>query len=42
LVPTTAAVLYRIHVEEFALLQAFGEQYVTYRNQVRRLIPGLY
>ncbi len=42
LVPTTAAVLYRIHVEESALLQAFSEEYVSYSKQVRRLIPGLY
>jgi protein-S-isoprenylcysteine O-methyltransferase Ste14 len=42
LVPTTAAVLYRIRVEESALLQVFGEEYVTYSNQVHRLIPGLY
>jgi protein-S-isoprenylcysteine O-methyltransferase len=42
LVPTVGAVLYRIQVEESALLQAFGEEYVTYSSQVRRLIPGLY
>jgi protein-S-isoprenylcysteine O-methyltransferase Ste14 len=42
LVPTTSAVLYRIHVEESALRQAFGEEYVIYSKQVHRLIPGLY
>jgi protein-S-isoprenylcysteine O-methyltransferase Ste14 len=41
-VPTTAALLYRIRVEESALLQAFGEEYVSYSEQVSRLIPGLY
>jgi protein-S-isoprenylcysteine O-methyltransferase Ste14 len=41
-VPTTAAMLYRIHVEESALVRAFGEEYVVYSKQVSRLIPGLY
>jgi protein-S-isoprenylcysteine O-methyltransferase Ste14 len=42
LVPTTAAVLYRIHVEEAALNAAFGEEYVDYSRDTKRLIPGLY
>jgi protein-S-isoprenylcysteine O-methyltransferase Ste14 len=41
-IPPTAALLYRIHVEESALLHAFGEDYVVYSKKVRRLIPGLY
>jgi protein-S-isoprenylcysteine O-methyltransferase len=41
-VPTTAALLYRIRVEESALLRAFGEEYASYSKQVSRLIPGLY
>ena len=42
LLPTTAAVLYRIHVEESALIQAFGEQYVAYSKVTNCLIPGVY
>jgi protein-S-isoprenylcysteine O-methyltransferase Ste14 len=40
--PTTAAMLYRIHVEESALTAAFGEEYVAYSRGTKRLIPGLY
>jgi protein-S-isoprenylcysteine O-methyltransferase Ste14 len=40
--PTTAVLLYRIHVEEGALRIAFGEEYVTYSRGTKRLIPGLY
>ena len=42
LVPTTLAVLYRIHVEEIALRGAFGEAYVEYSRTTKRLIPGIY
>jgi protein-S-isoprenylcysteine O-methyltransferase Ste14 len=42
LVPCTAALLYRIHVEEAALLQAFGQEYADYAHTTNRLIPGLY
>jgi protein-S-isoprenylcysteine O-methyltransferase Ste14 len=42
LAPTTAAVLYRIHVEEAALQEAFGAEYATYSQTTRRLIPGVY
>ncbi len=38
----TAALLYRIGVEEAALTAAFGGEYVTYRQDTKRLIPGLY
>jgi len=41
-VPTTAALLYRIRVEESALRQAFGDAYVSYSKEVSRLIPGLF
>jgi protein-S-isoprenylcysteine O-methyltransferase Ste14 len=41
-VPTTLAFLYRIHVEEAVLHQAFGRQYAAYCNQSKRLVPGLY
>jgi protein-S-isoprenylcysteine O-methyltransferase Ste14 len=41
-IPTTAAVLYRIHVEEAALRAAFGQEYVQYSKSTKRLIPGIY
>lgn len=41
-IPTTAALLYRIHVEEIALREHFGEEYIAYSRETRRLIPGIY
>jgi protein-S-isoprenylcysteine O-methyltransferase Ste14 len=41
-VPLTAAVLYRIHVEETALMEAFGSLYSEYRKRTYSLIPGVY
>lgn len=38
----TAAVLYRIHVEEIALRSAFGAEYDDYAKTTKRLIPGVY
>ncbi len=38
----TAAVLCRIHVEEEALLGAFGTEYSDYMKTTKRLIPGVY
>ena len=38
----TAALLYRIHLEEAVLRGAFGEQYVAYSRRTKRLIPGIY
>ena len=40
--PTTAVILYRISVEEEALLAEFGEEYGRYRAATKRLIPGIY
>jgi protein-S-isoprenylcysteine O-methyltransferase len=40
--PTIAALLYRIHIEEAALRDGFGEEYLAYSRTTRRLIPGLY
>jgi protein-S-isoprenylcysteine O-methyltransferase Ste14 len=37
-----AALLYRIHVEETALSEAFGQQYQDYCRTTSRLIPGIY
>jgi protein-S-isoprenylcysteine O-methyltransferase Ste14 len=42
LIPTSAALLYRIHVEEAALMQAFGEAYRDYSRTTKRLLPGIY
>ena len=42
LVPTTAALLYRIHIEEAALSKAFGAEYAVYSRATKRLVPGLY
>ena len=42
LASTTAALLYRIHVEEAALREAFGDEYVRYARATKRLIPGTY
>jgi protein-S-isoprenylcysteine O-methyltransferase Ste14 len=41
-VPPMAALLYRIHVEEAALTDAFGDEYVEYSRATKRLLPGLY
>ena len=38
----TAALLYRIHVEEIALRGHFGAEYVEYSHRTKRLIPGVY
>jgi protein-S-isoprenylcysteine O-methyltransferase Ste14 len=42
MLPTTAALLYRIHVEETALRDAFGSEYAEYSKSTKRLIPGIY
>ena len=42
LVPPCAALLYRIHVEEQALREAFGVEYEDYSRTTKRLIPGVY
>jgi len=41
-VPPTAALLYRIHIEEIALNSAFGPDYAAYSARTKRLIPGIY
>ena len=38
----TLAVLYRIQVEETALLSAFGDGYADYMRTTKRLLPGIY
>ena len=42
LAPILAALLYRIHVEEEALSDAFGLAYTEYRRTTKALLPGLY
>jgi protein-S-isoprenylcysteine O-methyltransferase Ste14 len=42
LIPSSAAILYRIHVEEIALREHFGTEYIDYSRETRRLIPGIY
>jgi protein-S-isoprenylcysteine O-methyltransferase Ste14 len=36
------SILYRIAVEEKALLEHYGEEYREYRKRTKRLIPGIY
>jgi protein-S-isoprenylcysteine O-methyltransferase Ste14 len=41
LLPSSAALLYRIHVEEAVLQVAFGSEYAAYSKRTKRLIPGV-
>jgi len=41
-IPILAAFLYRIHVEERALQERFGEEYTAYCRSTKRLLPLLY
>ena len=41
-VPTFIAISYRISIEEKALIEEFGDQYIAYKAKVKRLIPGIY
>ncbi len=41
-VPSIAALSYRIHVEEEALRAAFGDAYAVYSSRTKRLFPGVY
>ena len=41
-VPYSVAAVYRMHVEERALRDAFGEAYTIYSRDTKRLIPKLY
>ena len=41
-IPFLAVALYRMHVEEQALREAFGSEYVSYSRTSKRLIPGVY
>ena len=37
-----AGILYRIHVEEGALLRYFGSAYQAYADRTKRLLPGIW
>lgn len=41
-IPPAAALLYRIHVEETVLRDAFGRDYEDYSQSTKRLIPGIF
>jgi protein-S-isoprenylcysteine O-methyltransferase len=41
-VPVLCCLLWRIHIEEQALTEAFGEQYCIYMRRTKRLIPFIY
>ena len=41
-VPILSVFLWRIHVEEAALLSGLGAQYRSYMDRTKRLIPGIY
>jgi protein-S-isoprenylcysteine O-methyltransferase Ste14 len=36
------AIVYRIYIEEQALLRWFGDDYAAYRTRTRRILPGLW
>jgi len=40
--PFSVAAFYRMHVEERALRDAFGDAYLSYAQTTKRLIPKLY
>ncbi len=42
LILAIAVHVYRIRIEESALMQHFGQKYVTYQNRTWRLLPGVY
>lgn len=41
-IPIMAALLYRIRVEESALVEMLGREYADYRKATKRLVPGIY
>jgi protein-S-isoprenylcysteine O-methyltransferase Ste14 len=41
-IPITAVLLYRIHIEEIALREHFGQEYIDYTHQTKQLVPGIY
>lgn len=41
-IPPFLAFLYRINVEEKALIEQFGQDYIDYKRQTKKLIPFIY
>jgi protein-S-isoprenylcysteine O-methyltransferase Ste14 len=41
-IPVTAALLYRIRVEESVLAETLGREYTDYCHATKRLLPGIY
>jgi protein-S-isoprenylcysteine O-methyltransferase Ste14 len=41
-IPILAALLYRMRIEENALVELLGREYADYCEVTRRLIPGIY
>ena len=41
-VPVFVAISYRIFVEEKILIKEFGESYIKYKTETKKLIPGIY
>ena len=42
MIPCKTVILYRIYVEEAALRAHFGEEYIQYSRETKRLVPGIY
>lgn len=42
IIPPFLAFLYRINVEEKALIEQFGQEYIDYKKQTKRIIPFIY
>ena len=42
IVPISLVFIWRIHVEEAALLQGLGDSYREYMGRTKRLIPSIY
>ena len=40
--PLLCVTVYRIRVEEEALLAHFGAEYAAYASETKRLVPGIY
>jgi protein-S-isoprenylcysteine O-methyltransferase Ste14 len=41
-VPVFLAIIYRISVEEKLLISEFGDRYLKYKRETKKLIPGIY
>ena len=42
IIPPFLAFSYRIRVEEKALIEQFGQEYLDYKNQTKKLLPYIY